>query len=274
MKTKRISLSLVIALLLIVSTVGNALAASVTSAGITMTYPNYPLSGPGLQSCEPWEDPTANTISLAGIPEGARVEATFAWSNPYMGSPNFLPPVVFDNVSGGSLVIDVPYPMDTTQWPVFNAATNERAIAVAAMVRVIYGGTTTKLVSKQWWVRCLPPPAPAQGCTPGYWRQDQHFDSWVPTGYAPGDDFEAVFGVDASFDPHTLLDAVWLGGGGENALARHAVAALLNAASPDVNYFYSVADVISGVQAAYASGDFEPFKNALDFANNAGCSLN
>ena len=49
---------------------------------------------------------------------------------------------------------------------------------------------------------------------------------------------------------------------------------MLNAASPDVNYFYTVAEVIAGVQNAYATGDFEPFKNQLDFANNAGCPLN
>ena len=273
MKTKRISLSFAIALLLVVSTVGSALAGSVSSNGMTMIYPSYPLSGPALQSCEPWNEPSANTISLSGIPEGAKVEVTFAWANPYMGSPNYLPTITFNNVTGGSLVVPVSYPMDTTQWPVFNSATNERAIAVSAFVRVTSGGIVTKLVGKQWWVRCQPP-LRVQGCTPGYWRQDHHFDSWVATGYAPGDDFEAVFGVDASFDPHTMLDAVWLGGGGEFALARHAVAALLNASSPDVDYFYSAADVIAGVQAAYASGDFEPFKSALDFANNAGCPLN
>jgi hypothetical protein len=155
---------------------------------------------------------------------------------------------------------------------VFNTTTNERAIAVAVFIEVQSGGTTTKLVSKQWWVRCVPPPAPFEGCTPGYWRQDQHFDSWV--GYSPSDDFETVFGVDASFDPHDLLTAVWLGGGGEYALARHAVAALLNAANPDVNYYYTTAEIIAGVQNAYATGNFEPFKNQLDFANNAGCPLN
>jgi hypothetical protein len=172
-------------------------------------------------------------------------------------------------------VVPVSYPTDSTTWPVFNPDTNERAIAVAAMVRVTSTtGLVTKLVSKQWWVRCEPPLAPYAGCTPGYWRQDQHFDSWTATGYAPEDDFEAVFGVDASFDPHSLLDAVWLGGGGEFALARHAVAALLNASNPDVNYSFTAAEVIAGVQAAYASGDFEGFKDDLDFANNAGCPLN
>jgi hypothetical protein len=95
----------------------------------------------------------------------------------------------------------------------------------------------------------------------------------VPTGYAPGDDFELVFGVEASFDPDTLLDAAWLGGGGEYALARHAVAALLNAASPDVFFALTPAEVIAGVQAAYASGDFEPFKDELEYHNELGCPL-
>jgi hypothetical protein len=110
-----------------------------------------------------------------------------------------------------------------------------------------------------------------EGCTPGFWRQDQHFDSWV--GYDPDDDFEVVFGVDASFDPHTLGDAVLLGGGGEYALARHAVAALLNAASPDVDYPYTEAEVIAMVQAAYASGDFESAKDVFEAANEAFCPL-
>lgn len=114
-----------------------------------------------------------------------------------------------------------------------------------------------------------PPPA-GQGCTPGYWRQDHHFDSW--TTYSPSDSYDATFGVDGSFA--TLLDAVWARGGGENALARHAVAALLNAASPGVDYLYTEADVISMVQSAYASGDFEGIKNLFAAENEMGCTLN
>jgi hypothetical protein len=218
-------------------------------------------------------DPRANTITLAGVPAGASVEVRFAWASPYSGLPNYQP-AQFYTGTGAPLTIPVNYPMDTTQWPVFNTATNERAISIGVSAIVRSNGVIiAKLISKQWWVKCLPPLV-YQGCTPGYWRQDQHFDSWVPTGYAPGDDFEAVFGVDASFDPHTLLDAVWLGGGGEFALARHAVAALLNAAHPAVNYQFTEAQVIAGVQNAYATGNFEPFKIQLDFANNAGCPLN
>ena len=106
---------------------------------------------------------------------------------------------------------------------------------------------------------------------PGFWRQDQHFDSWALTGYSPNDAYDPTFGVNGSFE--TLLDAVWAKGGDENALARHAVAALLNAASPEVDYAYSVAEVLAMVQAAYASGDFEDTKDNFEYQNELGCPL-
>lgn len=122
-------------------------------------------------------------------------------------------------------------------------------------------------------VNCTPPPPTGgEGCTPGYWKQTQHFDSWVATGYAPGDSFDAVMGVDSSFN--TLLDGLKANGGGENALARHAVAALLNASSPDVDYGFSAGAVIALVQDAYATGDFETAKDLLEAENEAGCPLN
>ena len=117
------------------------------------------------------------------------------------------------------------------------------------------------------------PDSGGEGCTPGYWRQEQHFDSW--TGYAPGDLFSSVF-ADA-FPGETLLDVVWARGGGLNALGRHAVAALLNAASDGVDYDYTVTEVIEAFNAAYASGDastIENQKNVFDFLNNQGCGLN
>ncbi len=115
-----------------------------------------------------------------------------------------------------------------------------------------------------------PPPGGGEGCTPGYWKQSQHFDSWV--GYTPTDSFEAVFGVNATGSP-TLLDALKWGGGGEAALARHAVAALLNSASGGVSYAFSTADVITMVQNAYATGTFETTKNLLAAQNESGCPL-
>ena len=58
------------------------------------------------------------------------------------------------------------------------------------------------------------PPPGGEGCTPGYWKQTQHFDSWV--GFAPSDWFDAVFGVDVTLrsrrsgtiDNPTLLEAL------------------------------------------------------------------
>jgi len=71
------------------------------------------------------------------------------------------------------------------------------------------------------------PPPGFEGCTPGYWKQPQHFDSW-PSPYVPGMAFEDVF--DDVFGSSTLLDALKFKGGGLQALGRHTVAALLNAA--------------------------------------------
>ena len=108
-----------------------------------------------------------------------------------------------------------------------------------------------------------------EGCTPGYWKQAQHFDSWV--GYSPADLFSDVFSV----GPATSLgDALDLGGGGENALIRHAVAALLNAANSGVSYAYSEAEVIAMVQSAYASGIYEATKDLFVVQNELGCPLN
>jgi hypothetical protein len=110
-----------------------------------------------------------------------------------------------------------------------------------------------------------------EGCTPGFWKQDQHFDSWV--GFSPDQSFEAVFGVDVPGNP-TLLDALNSGGGGINALMRHAVAALLNASNPDVDSDFTVAEVIALVQEAIETGDIERIKDILAAANEQGCPLN
>ncbi len=108
-----------------------------------------------------------------------------------------------------------------------------------------------------------------QGCTPGYWRQAHHYDSWV--GLSPDDSFADVFGVGPEM---SLGQAVRARGGGANALIRHAVAALLNANSPDVEYDLASSDIIDLVQSAFASGEFEDIKDLFDDLNNQGCELN
>jgi uncharacterized repeat protein (TIGR01451 family) len=118
-------------------------------------------------------------------------------------------------------------------------------------------------------------PPGGEGCTPGFWKQPQHFDSWV--GFLTTQTFNDVFGVNVTLstggNDATLLEALQSGGGGINALARHAVAALLNASSPDVDSDFTTAEVIALVQDAVASGDFETAKNLLAASNEAGCPL-
>ena len=65
-----------------------------------------------------------------------------------------------------------------------------------------------------------------------------------------------------------------VGSGPEAGLMRHAVAALLNAANPGVNYAASESEVIGMVQDAYGAGDFEDTKNEFESWNEAGCPLN
>lgn len=107
------------------------------------------------------------------------------------------------------------------------------------------------------------------GCTPGFWKQSHHFDQWVQ--FSPDDSFDAIFGVPSGL---TLFEALRAKGGGEGSLQRHAVAAVLNAASPALNFLLTEAEVIAIVQAGYATGDFESAKNLLEQANDEGCPLN
>ena len=119
-----------------------------------------------------------------------------------------------------------------------------------------------------------------QGCTPGYWKQSNHFDSWV--GYTPDATVGSIFtGVAADLSGETLLAALQGGGGSglvgaERILLRAAVAALLNSTS--IAYPYNEAYIISAVDAALATGDRSAIltlATTLDDANNGagGCPL-
>ncbi|MFZ3042953.1 MAG: hypothetical protein WA108_14400 [Thiobacillus sp.] len=60
------------------------------------------------------------------------------------------------------------------------------------------------------------PQETCEGCTPGYWKVCQHLDSW--SGFQTTDTFNSVFGVtqyvDCKGTPYTLLDVMYLNGGG------------------------------------------------------------
>jgi len=67
-----------------------------------------------------------------------------------------------------------------------------------------------------------------QYCSPGYWKQPHHFDSYVT--YSPNQTFLSVFGVNA-FPGKTLVQVLSTGGGGLIAYGRATVGALLNASA-------------------------------------------
>lgn len=114
-----------------------------------------------------------------------------------------------------------------------------------------------------------PPPPGEEGCTPGFWKN--HPQAFAGTGFTPSTTLGSAFtGLPAGYASLTFAQALSLGAGGLDALLRHAVAALLNASSPDVDYPLSAATVISLTNAAIASGDYEATKDQFDEFNNLG----
>ncbi|MBI5041354.1 MAG: DUF4215 domain-containing protein [Gammaproteobacteria bacterium] len=112
-----------------------------------------------------------------------------------------------------------------------------------------------------------------EGCTPGYWKQTQHFDSWSAP-YTPNTQFSAVF--ENAFPGKTLLQVMQNGGGGLNALGRHTVAALLNSASASVDYGQTTDGVIVAFNAAYpgTTTNYNYVKGVFESDNERGCPLN
>jgi hypothetical protein len=116
-------------------------------------------------------------------------------------------------------------------------------------------------------------PAPKfEGCSQGFWKN--RLAAWSATPYSPTDTVGSVFsGLPPSIASLKLSDALRLRAGGLNALMRQAVAALLNAAHPSIDYPLTTAQVISMVNAAVANGGkagIESLKDLLDGFNNLG----
>jgi hypothetical protein len=120
------------------------------------------------------------------------------------------------------------------------------------------------------------PEAPGdEGLTPGYWKN--HLPAWtVP--YTATTTLAQVGFAGGLFQSTTLLSALQGGGGpglsgAQKILYRSATAALLNAASPDVDYPLTVAQVIAQTNTAVAAGDRDAILSvaaALDGYNNLG----
>ena len=118
-----------------------------------------------------------------------------------------------------------------------------------------------------------------QGCSHGYWKN--HTANWVALN--PGDLVNTVFdGANLyGLGGATLLEALNFGGGSTLAdaakiLLRQAVAAVLNAYSPSVNFERTVDEIKFDVNTALDSGNRTTILSlaaALDGDNNLECPL-
>ncbi len=107
-----------------------------------------------------------------------------------------------------------------------------------------------------------------QGLSSSFWKSSSNFDEWC--GYSTSQKFDSIFGCNAT-GYYTLLEALkFTDSSGQKALMREAVAALLNASNPDINYFYSVNEVISMVKSAIQSGSYNTTRSLLATQNGAG----
>lgn len=251
MKTSKSRLWLVVFSLLMILALlpSGVLAGSKSGAGVTLNFPD------SYTSCKP-----ADKITTTGVPAGGKVVYTL-----FKSVDNTLVKIV-EGTTFGNLDLGFPYP-----------TISEGSHTFAVFIAVYNAdGSPLIILSGKWTIKCepekpTPPPSGGEGCTPGYWRQSQHFDSWAAP-YTPGTDFSAVF--EDAFPGMSLGEVVRLGGGGLNALGRHTVAALLNAASSGVDYPLSTAQVISQFNAVYPGGNYEGLKNTFEGYNESYCPLN
>ena len=157
------------------------------------------------------------------------------------------------------------------------ASRTRRAVAATAVALGVMAGLTGTAGAT---------PIGNEGCTPGYWKN--HVGNWPSAHYTPGQRLDTVFTAlsdgDTSFNFPSLADDTFLQalsynpntGGNEAAamqLLRAAVAALLNSASPSVDYPLHQVQIASMVNAAINGGSkkaMENLKNQLDRYNSLG----
>lgn len=152
---------------------------------------------------------------------------------------------------------------------------------VASVTGTIVTGLDTRTDTDNAWAYCEDIPQGGDGCTPGYWKQPHHFDSWPQPPY-PYTSFETVFGVDIDINSKvddgngdvSFIEALNAKGGKVNMAARHAAAAYLNAASGGVSYDLSTQAVIDIFQSALSSKNYNTVIQTLVEFNEQGCPLN
>lgn len=253
--------------LAIVKTADNGTVEAGTNIGFGITVSS---NGPG----------TATAVTLSDpLPTGSGINWSIdsqPASNPCSIVANVLTCAFGNMPAGTDVTIHISSPTTTASCATYN---NTASASASNHATVTASASTT--------VRCQPP-GPYAGCTPGFWKQRQHFQFWTAP-YTTSTTIQSVFSNAAGYvtakgskpiGPMTLLEGLSLQGGSTiggavEILMRAAIAGLLNAASPDVNYYQSVASHIAAVNAALASGDRATIlgvAGGIDFENNRGCT--
>lgn len=150
---------------------------------------------------------------------------------------------------------------------------------VARVDSTVLNTEETRSAIDNAWGFCEEIPSGGEGCTPGYWKQEQHFDSW-PVDLSTT--FYQVFGrsIDirikrqGTINEPTLLEALNATGGQVNMAARHAVAAYLNASSSGVSFDLTPSSVIEAFQTSFDNDNYGVLIQNLVDLNEQGCPLN
>ena len=225
---------------------------------------------------------TANVASMAGSVSDFAPEWGFR--------PNQLR-IAFDLGGLGDVTIDNPYQSDEgLEWDATNIPVLVPAGASQMTVQALSGGPNpggglATDASFSWNATSVSVPGIPRnsvGCTPGYWKN--HLDSWPATGYSPNQALSTVFSAVGlgSLGSKNLKQALEFGGGStvekkKQILLRAAVASLLNAAHPGLDFGQTAAQVIAAVNTALATNDKDAIlalATDLDDQNNLGCTLN
>jgi len=117
-----------------------------------------------------------------------------------------------------------------------------------------------------------------EGCSPSYWRRWRNLRQWQ--GLSPLSRFNDVFDVRYDWNPFFrgtqdsyVYASLWTYGHGCRGLARHAVAALLNAKHSGIDYAYGPAQVRRMVERAFEEGRCNAVKRKLAEQNFGHCPL-
>jgi len=181
---------------------------------------------------------------------------------------------------------DLPRGLDNSEMSVFEYEASNICVGYEGTIENIASvegwsmvSDTPRYASDTAWLRCDDTFIGGDGCTPGYWKQPHHIDSWP---VEPETLFSEVFGEEITIklkklglvSNPTLLEALKAQGGKVNTAARHAVAAYLNSLSSDVNYDLNVDAIIAAFNGSYQSNNYGSLIESLVNFNEQGCPLN